>query len=150
MATATESTVIRCPACGAMNRVRTERAAEAAPVCGRCKAALPEVAAGPIDASDATFAREVEAAEVPVLVDLWAPWCGPCRMLAPTLEQIAAEFAGRAKVAKLNIDENPVVTARLGVGSIPTLVIFKSGREVQRLVGLRGRDEIARALQSHV
>jgi thioredoxin 2 len=150
MATATESVLVRCPACGAMNRVRPDRAAGAAPVCGRCKASLPEVSAGPIDVSDATFAQEVERSDVPVLVDLWAPWCGPCRMLAPTLEQIAAEFGGRAKVAKLNIDENPAVTARLGVGSIPTLVVFKDGREVQRLVGLRGRDEIARALQSQI
>ena len=149
MATATEAVLVRCPACGAVNRVRPDRAAAASPVCGRCKAALPDAASGPIDVSDSTFAREVERSEIPVLVDLWAPWCGPCRMLAPTIEQIAAEFAGRARVAKVNIDENPGVAARLNPGGIPTLVIIKGGREVQRLVGLRPKDEIAGALQMH-
>lgn len=91
--------------------------------------------AKPVVVSDATFEREVLRSELPVLVDLWAPWCGPCRMIAPVVEKLAAEYAGRLKVVKLNVDENPHTSMRFQVQGIPTLLIFHKGKVADRLVG---------------
>src|SRR4030095_1154520 len=111
--------LIRCPSCGATNRVPREKIAQGLqPVCGRCKTPLT-AATKPVTVTDATFAAEVERSPLPVLVDLWAPWCGPCRMLAPVLDELAVEMAGRVRFAKLNIDENPATASRFGVRSIP-------------------------------
>ncbi len=85
--------------------------------------------------TDSNFDTELNSSNLPVLVDFWAPWCGPCRMLAPILDAIAEKFAGRIRVAKVNIDENPGVTGRFGILSIPTLIFFKDGKEVERLIG---------------
>jgi thioredoxin 2 len=115
------------------------------PVCGRCKSPLP--ASRPVTVTDATFSAEVERSRLPVLLDMWAPWCGPCRMIAPALEQIATEMAGRVKVAKLNIDENPIATTRFNVHSIPTLLVLREGREVDRIVGVQPKSEITRRLE---
>jgi thioredoxin len=98
--------------------------------------------------TDATFGAEVENSGAPVLLDLWAEWCGPCHMLAPTIEQLSSEMAGRVKVAKLNIDENPATAGRFGVRSIPTLLVLKGGREVDRLVGVQPKQEIVRRLEN--
>jgi thioredoxin len=100
--------------------------------------------------TDATFAQEVERSPLPVLVDMWAEWCGPCRMIAPAIEQLAAELAGRVRVVKLNIDENPATPSRFGVRSIPTLLVFKDGREADRLVGAMPKQEILRRLQAFI
>ena len=102
---------------------------------------------GPIEITDATFTAEVERTEAPVLLDMWADWCGPCHMLAPTIDQLATEMSGRVKVAKLNIDENPATANRFGVRSIPTLLVLKSGKEVDRLVGVQPKQEIMRRLE---
>jgi thioredoxin len=99
-------------------------------------------------ATDTNFAAEVEQSKLPVLVDMWAAWCGPCRMIAPTIEQLAGELAGRVRVAKLNVDENPNTAERFNVRSIPTLLVVKDGREVDRLVGALPREEILRRLQA--
>jgi thioredoxin 2 len=101
----------------------------------------------PVTVTDATFSTEVERSPVPVLVDLWAPWCGPCRTIGPILEDLAAEMAGRLRVAKLNIDENPATTARFNIKSIPALLVFREGREVDRMVGVRPKAEIVRRLE---
>ena len=101
----------------------------------------------PVTVTDATFPAEVERSPVPVLLDMWAPWCGPCRMIAPVLEGLASEWAGRVRVAKLNIDENAATAARFEVRSIPTLLVLKGGREVDRIVGVQPRAEIERRLQ---
>jgi thioredoxin len=101
----------------------------------------------PVIVTDATFSAEVERSTMPVLVDLWAPWCGPCRMIGPMLEDLAAEMAGRVRIAKLNIDENPSTTDRFNIRSIPALLFFQGGREVDRMVGVRPKAEIARRLE---
>jgi thioredoxin 1 len=100
--------------------------------------------------SDATFDEHVKVAEVPVLVDFWAEWCGPCKVIAPILEEISKEQAGKLEVAKINIDENLDVTRRYDVMSIPTLVLFKDGDPVLRVVGARGKAQLLQELQSHL
>jgi thioredoxin 2 len=140
--------MIRCANCGAMNRAPREKMAQGlAPVCGRCGAPLGADGA-PVTVTDASFADVVERSQIPVLVDLWAPWCGPCKMIAPALDQIARELAGRLRVAKLNVDENPSTAARFGVQGIPSLLIIKSGREVDRIVGAVPKQEILRRVQA--
>ena len=97
--------------------------------------------------TDGDFESVVLKADRPVLVDFWAVWCGPCRMIAPVVDQLATELAGRARVAKLNVDENPVTASRLDVRSIPMLLVFKGGREVDRIVGVQPKSEIARRVE---
>jgi len=138
---------IQCPACSTTNRLPREKvAAGLRPRCGRCKQPLP-VHLGPVTVTDATFAADVERSPLPVLVDAWAPWCGPCRTIAPVIEELAAELAGRVRVAKLNVDENPMTAARFGLRSIPTLLVLAGGREVDRLVGVQPKSEIVRRLE---
>ncbi len=140
---------IRCPGCQTLNRVPSEKIDQGLrPVCGKCQAplAVPDV----LTVTDATFTAEVEQSSLPVLVDLWAEWCGPCRMIAPALEQIARDWSGHLRVAKLNIDENPKTASRFRVQSIPLLLIFKNGREVDRLVGAYPKAEIERRLKAIV
>ena len=147
MAMADEGRLIRCPACGTTNRVPAAKlAAGRRPVCGRCKAPLP-VDAAPVEVTDATFGPEVERSPLPVVVDLWAEWCGPCRAMAPVLDQLAAELSGRVRFAKLNVDENPATASRFQVRSIPTLLVLKNGREVDRIVGAQPKAAIAQRLE---
>ena len=103
-----------------------------------------------VDVTDATFEQEVveRSRTVPVVVDLWAPWCGPCRMLSPVIDQLAREMAGRVRFAKLNVDENPQTASRFGVRGIPALLVFKAGQEVDRLVGVQPKAAIARRLET--
>lgn len=148
MTATSDAQLIRCPSCGATNRVPRERLESGdQPICGRCKTPLASTA-HPVTVTDANFASEVEAASLPVLLDIWAAWCGPCHMIAPVVEQLAAEMAGRVKVAKLNVDDSPRTAARFGVRSIPTLLILKNGREVDRMVGVLPKPEILSRLQS--
>jgi thioredoxin 2 len=137
--------VVTCSACGARNRVNFSKAG-VTPVCGRCGKPLSPPS-HPVTVTDANFASEVERSPVPVLLDLWAPWCGPCRMLAPVLEELAGEMAGRVRIAKLNVDENPITSGRFNVRSIPTMLVMQNGREVDRLVGLMPKLEIKQRLE---
>jgi thioredoxin 2 len=138
---------IRCPACGALNRVPREKLDQGLePICGRCKTPLP-ILNKPVLVTDANFAAEVERSSLPILLDMWAPWCGPCRMIAPVVEQLAAEMTGRVRVAKLNVDENPVTAERFQIRGIPALLVLKAGREIDRIVGVQPKSEIVRRLE---
>ena len=123
------TTVVTCPNCGRRNRVPA--AATGTPRCGNCHQPLPWI----VDAGDDTFAEIAENVSVPVVVDLWAPWCGPCRMVSPALSQLAAEMAGRVKLVKVNVDEAPQPQRRFGVQSIPTLLVLRRGEVTARQVG---------------
>jgi thioredoxin 2 len=127
-----DPTHIACAACGATNRVPAARLGDD-PTCGRC--GQPLLAGEPIELTDATFDAYVGKSDLPVVVDFWAPWCGPCRMMAPAFEQAAGQLKGRAVLVKVNSDDNPQVAARFGIRSIPTLVRLERGREVQRRSG---------------
>ena len=121
--------IVRCPNCGRRNRVPT--AASGVPRCGNCHKPLPWI----VDAGDDTFAEVAEHASVPVVVDLWAPWCGPCRMVSPALVQVATDMDGRLKLVKVNVDDSPRLQQRFGVQSIPTLLVMREGKVTSRQVG---------------
>jgi thioredoxin 2 len=135
--------IVACPSCGKKNRVPS--AASGSPVCAACKTALPWLVEATHDDLDAVLDTTV-----PVVVDLWAPWCGPCRMVAPILEQLAAERAGQLKIVKVNVDELPGVSARYGVQGIPTLLLLRHGHEVARQVGAAPRHALEQWLDTHV
>jgi thioredoxin 2 len=142
-----ETSLIRCPSCGATNRVPQAKITQGLrATCGSCKAPLP-AANQPVTVTDASFASMVEGSPLPVLLDLWAEWCGPCLLVAPVIDELAGTMAGQVLVAKLNVDENPATASRFGVQSIPTLLVFKGGREVDRMVGVQPKPEIVRRLE---
>ena len=132
-----------------MNRV-SAHAGDKQPVCGKCKAPLPEPQAAPVTVTDSNFGSVVAGSDLPVLLDLWAAWCGPCRMIAPTIETLARELSGRVLVGKLDVDSNPQTAARFAVQGIPTLLILKKGTEVDRLVGVQTKEAIQQRLQRFI
>ncbi len=136
--------VVVCPNCGTKNRVPP--AAGGAPRCGNCHKPLPWV----VDTSDADFTVVVDEATIPVLVDVWAPWCGPCRMVSPALEQLATELAGTMKLVKVNADEAPQVSRRFEVQAIPTLVLMHHGKVVDKQVGAAPAPALRSWLNAHL
>jgi thioredoxin len=145
-------TIVQCPKCGAKNRIDA-RAQHLQPKCGRCGQPLSAANSDghPIELTDATFTAQLsQAADRPLLVDCWAPWCGPCRLIAPTIEHLASQANGQYVVAKLNVDENPRTAQQFNIASIPTLLIFKRGRLVDQMVGLQRAPAIEAQLQKHL
>jgi thioredoxin len=145
--------LVACRNCGAKNRVDESRLATSEAKCGRCGHTLQATATSagdskPVIINDQTFEREVlQAKGRPILVDCWAPWCAPCRMIAPVLDQLAAESQGRYRIAKLNVDENPQTSSRFQIASIPTMLIFKDGKLIDRLIGAQPKPVIAERLR---
>ena len=137
--------IIRCLNCGTKNRMPENRLDEQ-PLCGKCGATL--VTKGdqdqglPVDVTDTTFTQEVLSFPGPVLVDCWAAWCGPCRAVAPILDELASKYAGKIRIAKLNVDENTVTAAHYEIRNIPTMLLFKDGKLVNSLLGALPKETI--------
>lgn len=140
--------LVRCAVCGATNRLSEEALSQnLRPVCGKCKTPLFHTTE-PVKVTDANFQQIVGSSSLPVLLDLWAAWCGPCLILGPVIDELAVEMAGRVVVGKLNVDENPATAGRFGVRSIPTMLILRNGQEVDRLVGAMPKAEILRRINA--
>lgn len=142
--------VVACSKCGAKNRVEESRLTASEAKCGRCgeKLVVDVGDSKPVIVTDQTFEHEVFGLKgQPVLVDCWAPWCGPCRMITPIMDQLAAESQGRYRIAKLNVDDNPQIASRFQIASIPTMLIFKDGKLIDRLIGVKPKQTIAERLQ---
>ena len=143
-AMSTTSSHVVCSHCGATNRIPADRLGDD-PSCGRCS--QPLLDGHPLELSDADFERVVAANDLPVVVDFWAPWCGPCRQMAPQFEQAAGALKGRALLVKVNSDDNPLTASRFGIRSIPTLVKLRRGQEVARVAGARPAGQIVQFAQ---
>jgi thioredoxin 2 len=137
--TASGKATVACPSCGRLNRVDLGRAADR-PRCGVCR--TPIALDHPLPLTDASFDRVLADSPVPVVVDFYADWCGPCKMMAPVLDKVAGERAGDVLFAKVDTDRNPGVSQRFGIASIPTLIAFRGGREVARRMGAMPRSQL--------
>jgi len=144
-----DTTIIQCSNCGTKNRIPRSRLQDN-PICGKCRSPLiiGVFHDSPVIVKDSTFSMEVLSYPGAVIVDCWAPWCGPCHMVSPILNQLASEYAGRVKIAKLNVDENPLTASQYAIRSIPTMLFFKDGKFVKSLVGALPKGEIEGHLRS--
>lgn len=136
------SLILACSKCKAKNRIPISRIDEM-PKCGKCGNALPvEIFSRPVNVTDSSFDREVLASTLPVLVDCWAPWCGPCKAVGPVLDDLAVKYRARLKIAKLNVDDNPQIGSRYSISSIPTMFLVKNGRIIDTLVGALPKEQL--------
>lgn len=138
---------IVCPHCHAVNRVPADRLAQA-PKCGQCH--QPLFSGHPVALTAATFGKHIQRNDIPVLVDFWAPWCGPCKMMAPQFEQAARLLEPKVRLAKVDTEAEQQLGAQFGIRSIPTLALFAGGREIARQPGAMGAQEIVRWVQAHL
>jgi thioredoxin 2 len=144
MSTTVLTSVIQCPHCGKKNRVPA--AADGTPRCGNCHRPLPWI----VDAGDETFTEVAEQSKVPVLVDMWAVWCGPCRMVSPALEQVARDLAGRVKLVKVDVDAAPKLSQRFTVQAVPTLMVLRDGEVIARQSGAAPAPAIRRWVEDAI
>ncbi len=137
---------IVCPQCSSVNRVPAERISQG-PRCGKCHS--PLFTGHPVELDDETFQKHITRNDIPVLVDFWAPWCGPCRMMAPAMEELASRAEPGLRVAKLNTEEARQTAAAYGIQSIPTVILFRNGREVARQSGAMNAGQLAAWINAH-
>lgn len=145
----TDTLIVACPHCHTRNRIPQNKLGHEAK-CGKCGSrftATENIVSTPVKVTDSTFPQEVLESLIPVLVDFWAPWCGPCRMIAPVLEELSREYAGRIKIAKLNTDENQQTAAQFHIQGIPTLLFVKNGEVIDKVVGVTPKQELSRRIQ---
>jgi thioredoxin 2 len=141
-----ESLHLVCPQCEALNRIPSARLDDA-PRCGRChQSLLPD---HPLELTSTNFQRHIERNDLPVVVDFWAPWCGPCRSMAPQFAEAAEALRSTARLSKVNTDAEPGISNNFGIRSIPTLIVFKAGREIARQAGAMGKADIVRWVRDH-
>ena len=142
----------RCPSCGTKNRIPLDKVGQTAK-CGKCSTALNTAELlldHPVVVEDNSFADKIIKSPLPVLLDCWAPWCGPCKMIGPIMEELAGQWKGKVRVGKLNVDENPNTANQFQIRSIPTLLVFDKGKLVNTLVGALPKQQITQAMASYL
>lgn len=137
---------IVCPNCDAINRIETQRMTNK-PICGRCKQPLFQGSA--VELNDKTFSKHISKNDIPVVVDFWAAWCGPCKMMAPAFQQTATQLEPHVRFAKLDTENNPQTATQFNIRSIPTMILFKKGQEIARQAGAMSKAQISQWIQAN-